>query len=67
MISLIYTKSAANKPENKNNIKSLNACNIVLAITFNVLTLTFLISDFNKITNINNTVSNKLIYILLSE
>ena len=48
IISLICTNYAAKKPENKNNIKSLNACTVVLAITFNVLTISFLISDFNK-------------------
>ena len=65
IISLICTNYAAKKPENKNNIKSLNACTIVLAITFNVLTISFLISDFNKITNINNAFSSKLIYMAL--
>lgn len=65
IISLICTNYAAKKPENKNNIKSLNACTVVLAITFNVLTISFLISDFNKITNINNAFSSKLIYMAL--
>lgn len=65
IISLICTNYAAKKPENKNNIKSLNACTIVLAITFNVLTISFIISDFNKITNINNAFSSKLIYMAL--
>ena len=65
IISLICTNYAAKKAENKNNIKSLNACTIVLAITFNVLTISFLISDFNKITNINNAFSSKLIYMAL--
>ena len=65
IISLICTNYASKKPENKNNIKSLNACTIVLAITFNVLTISFLISDFNKITNINNAFSSKLIYMAL--
>lgn len=65
IISLICTNYAAKKPENKNNIKSLNACTVVLAITFNVLTISFLISDFNKITNINNVFSSKLIYMAL--
>ena len=65
IISLICTNYAAKKPENKNNIKSLNACTIVLAITFNVLTISFLISDFNKITNITNAFSSKLIYMAL--
>ena len=65
IISLICTNYAAKKPENKNNIKSLNACTIVLAITFNVLTISFLISDYNKITNINNAFSSKLIYMAL--
>ena len=65
IISLICTNYAAKKPENKNNIKSLNACTVVLAITFNVLTISFLISDYNKITNINNAFSSKLIYMAL--
>ncbi|MGL5616510.1 MAG: SdpI family protein [Sarcina sp.] len=62
-ISFICTKSISKNPENKNNIKSLNACNIVLVFTFNALTLSFLISSFNEITNINNSLSSKLIYI----
>lgn len=65
MISLIYTKSTEKSSKNDNNLKSLNICNIVLASTFNVLTISFLITSFNKVTNINDAVSFKLIYIAL--
>lgn len=65
MISLIYTKSTEKSSKNDNNIKSLNISNIVLAVTFNVLTLSFLITSFNKVTNINDAFSFKLIYVAL--
>ncbi|WP_194191460.1 SdpI family protein [Clostridium chrysemydis] len=65
MISLIYTKSTEKSSKNDNNIKSLNICNIVLAVTFNVLTISFLITSFNKVTNINDAFSFKLIYVAL--
>lgn len=65
MISLIYTKSTEKSSKNENNNKSLNVCNIILTATFNVLTISFLITSFNKVTNINDVFSFKLIYVAL--
>ena len=56
----IYTKCATKKL--KNNLKAFNATTFVIALTFNILTIAFLITSFNKTTNINETISNKLIF-----
>ena len=65
LISLVSTSYLAKKSKYKDNTKSLNVCNIVLILIFNVLAISFLISYFKTITNISNEFSFKLIFVAL--
>lgn len=62
-VILICTSYAEKKIEYKNNIKALNATNVALSIMFNILTYSFLITSFNKVTNFNNSFASKILYI----
>lgn len=61
----IYTNTISKKEKYKNNIKAFTVCNIVLIILFNTLTFSFLITDFKQTTNLNNSLTYKLIYLIV--
>ena len=64
-IMFIITQASLKNPENKNNAKTIFVSNLIFALTFNVLTIVFLITSFNKVTNLNDVFSSKLISIAL--
>ena len=64
-IMFIITQASLKNPENKNNAKTIFISNLIFALTFNVLTIVFLITSFNKVTNLNEVFSSKLISIAL--
>lgn len=64
LISFVVTNHVASDLKHKNNIKILKNFNLMVAITFNVLTISFLLSSFKQTMNVNNTFSSKLIYIV---
>ena len=64
-VMFIITQASLKNPENKNKAKTIFISNLIFALTFNVLTIIFLITSFNKVTNLNDVFSPKLISIAL--